>query len=276
MSELDLAAALETARAIAQEAGRLVMGGYRTGTQIHKKGRIDLVTKYDLESEALIMQKMQAAFPDHRIVGEEGTSIGSGDLVWYVDPLDGTTNFAHGHPFFAVSIGLCRGDEPLVGVVEAPALGLTWSGARGVGAWRNEEPCRVSTQEGLLDALSATGYAYVQDTDDDNVRETRAFLKQTHGFRRCGAAAIDLAMVADGTYDFYWEQRLNPWDLAGGACLVLEAGGRLTDYDGGPADLTSGRLVASNSTLHQKVVDLIQEARGKGLSPDGLEPVPVR
>lgn len=274
MSALDLAATLDHARRIAREAGQLVMGGYRTGTQIHKKGRIDLVTKYDLDSEAHIKAELVKAFPDHKIVGEEGTSIGTGELVWYVDPLDGTTNFAHGHPFFAVSIGLCRGDEPLVGVVEAPAMGLTWSAAQGLGAFRNEQRCQVSVQDGLLDALSATGYAYAQDTDDDNVRETRAFLKQTHGFRRCGAAAIDLAMVADGTYDFYWEQRLNPWDLAAGACCVLEAGGRISDYDGARADVTSGRLVASNGHLHDKVIDVIARSRGRGLSPDGLAPVP--
>lgn len=274
MHDLDLAKALEEARDIARQAGALIMAGYRTGTEIHKKGRIDLVTKYDLDSEALIRERLQASFPHHKIVGEEGTATGEGDLVWYVDPLDGTTNFAHGHPFFAVSIGLCEGDDPLLGVVEAPALQITWSGARGLGATRNGEPCRVSGQAGLLDSLSATGYAYVQDTDDDNLHETRGFLKQTHGIRRCGAAAIDLAMVADGTYDFYWEQRLNPWDLCAGACLVLEAGGRLSDYDGRPADLTSGRLVASNGHLHEAVVDLIAKSRQSDLPQGGLPRVP--
>jgi len=262
MTDLDLGAALKEARAIAKDAAELVMSGYRTGTEIHKKGRIDLVTKYDLESEALIKARLQAAFPQHRIVGEEGTRSGEeGDLVWYVDPLDGTTNFAHGHPFFAVSIGLCDGPTPIAGVVAAPALGITWSAAKGQGAFRNSEACRVSVQADLLDALAATGYAYVQDTDDDNVRETRTVLKKTHGFRRCGSAAIDLAMVADGTYDFYWEQRLNPWDLAAGACCVLEAGGTLSDYQGGPSDLRTGQLVASNSTLHPQVIEIIQTSR---------------
>lgn len=261
MTALDLATTLETARDIAERAARLVMAGFRTGTEIHKKGRIDLVTKYDLESEAFILAQLQAAFPTHMIVGEEGTRVGEGELVWYVDPLDGTTNFAHGHPFFAVSIGLCDGPTPIAGVVAAPALGITWSAAKGQGAFRNAQRCSVSAQTDLLDALAATGYAYVQDTDDDNVRETRTVLKKTHGFRRCGSAAIDLAMVADGTYDFYWEQRLNPWDLAAGACCVLEAGGVLSDYHGQACDVRSGRLVASNPHLHKAVIELIQGSR---------------
>ena len=258
---LDLAPVLDTARNIAQEAAALVLEGFRSGAKVHKKGRIDLVTDYDLASEKLIRERLLAAFPDHAIVGEEGDPVGSGDLVWYVDPLDGTTNFAHGHPFFCVSIGLCNGPEPIVGVVAAPAVNLVWSGAKGQGAFRNEEPCRVSEQASLLDALAATGYAYFQETDDDNMRETRAFLKKTHGFRRCGSAAMDLAMVADGTYDFYWEQRLNPWDLAAGACLIAEAGGQVSDYDGRAADPRSGRLVASNPHLHAQVVEVIQTAR---------------
>ncbi len=261
MNDLDLAEVLEQARLIAKDAADLIMSGYRTGTEIHKKGRIDLVTKYDLESEALILARLQAAFPQHKIIGEEGSCVGEGDLVWFVDPLDGTTNFAHGHPFFAVSIGLCDGPTPIAGVVAAPAIGVTWSAARGQGAFRDTDPCKVSSQTDLLEALAATGYAYVQDTDDDNIRETRTFLKKTHGFRRCGSAAIDLAMVSDGTYDFYWEQRLNPWDLAAGACCVLEAGGVLSDYDGSAADLRTGRLVASNTHLHSQVIEVIQSSR---------------
>ena len=240
MRDDELSRALTVARDIAAEAAQLILAGFRSGAEVRKKGRIDLVTDFDLASEALIRERLAAAFPSHAVVGEEGEATGSGALVWYVDPLDGTTNFAHGHPFFCVSIGLCEGPEPLVGVVAAPAIGVTWSGAKGQGVFRNQERCHVSAQANLLDALSATGFGYDQDTDDDNLRETRAALKRTHGIRRCGSAAMDLAMVADGTYDFYWEQRLNPWDLAAGACLVTEAQGRTSDYDGRPADPRRG------------------------------------
>ncbi|MCB9646882.1 MAG: inositol monophosphatase [Deltaproteobacteria bacterium] len=266
MRQDELSEALVVARAIAEEAAALILGGFRSGTEVRKKGRIDLVTDYDLKSEALIRQRLGAAFPHHAIVGEEGEATGSGELVWFVDPLDGTTNFAHGHPFFCVSIGLCRGPQPLLGVVAAPAIGVTWSGAQGQGVLRNQEACHVSAQADLLDALAATGFGYDQATDDDNVRETRAALKRTHGIRRCGSAAMDLAMVADGTYDFYWEQRLNPWDLAAGACLVEAAGGRISGYEGQPADPRSGRLVASNGHLHDEVVALLAEAR-RDLTP---------
>lgn len=261
MQEAEVRHALTVAREIAAEAAKLIHAGFRTGTEVKKKGKIDLVTEYDLRSEALIRERIGAAFPTHRIVGEEQEATGTGDLVWYVDPLDGTTNFAHGHPFFCVSIALCDGPTPLVGVVDAPAMGVVWSGAQGQGVLRNDEAAKVSGQTDMIDALSATGFAYVQDTDDDNVRESRAFLKKTHGYRRCGSAAIDLAMVADGTYDFYWEQRLNPWDLAAGACLVAAAGGVVTDYDGQPADPRTGRLVASTPALHEEVIATIAEAR---------------
>jgi myo-inositol-1(or 4)-monophosphatase len=253
--------ALEEARQIAQEAAELLLAGWRTGARVQKKGRIDLVTEFDLRSEALVTKRLAAAFPGHQVVAEEGGRTGSGELVWYVDPLDGTTNFAHGHPFFAVSLGLCRGSEPLLGVVAAPALGVVWSGARGLGAARNAERCRVTDTSSLLDALVATGYSYDQTQDDDNLRETRAFLRRTHGIRRCGSAALDLALVADGTFDVYWEQRLNPWDIAAGALLVLEAGGSLSDYDGAAFDVRKGRLVASNGTLHALALGVIQEAR---------------
>ena len=261
MHEVDVSHALTVARGIAREAAELVFAGFRTGAEVKKKGKIDLVTEYDLRSEALIRERLAAAFPDHRVVGEEGEATGTGDLVWFVDPLDGTTNFAHGHPFFCVSIALCDGATPLVGVIDAPAIGVVWSGGKGQGVLRNDAPCAVSGQTSMIDALSATGFAYVQDTDDDNVREARAFLKKTHGYRRCGSAAMDLAMVADGTYDFYWEQRLNPWDLAAGAALVMEAGGTVTDYDGAPADPRTGRLVASTPALHAEVIATIAEAR---------------
>jgi myo-inositol-1(or 4)-monophosphatase len=254
--------ALEEARGIAEEAAALVLDGFRSGAVVHKKGPVDLVTEFDLKSEALIRRRLLAAFPGHAIVGEEGEPVGSGDLVWYVDPLDGTTNFAHGHPFFAVSIGLCDGSAPLVGVVHAPAIGVTWTAARGFGTRRNGAPCSVSPTTSLGDALCATGFPYDRRTNsDNNIREYEAFLRRTQGVRRCGSASIDLALVADGSYDLSWEQRLSPWDLAAGACLVAEAGGRLSDYQGGPADPRSGMLVATNGALHEATLEVLVAAR---------------
>lgn len=262
LKDEDIDAALEAASRLAEEAGRLVLDGWRSGGAVHKKGPIDLVTEWDLRSEELIRRGLEGAFPDHAIVGEEGEDTGDGDLVWYVDPLDGTTNFAHGHPMFSVSVALCDRGEPQVGVVAAPALGITWTAARGRPALRNGERCQVAPTRSLNDALCATGFPYDRrENPDDNLREYRAFLKRTQGIRRGGSAAIDLAMTADGTFAIYWEQRLSPWDLAAGACLVQAAGGRLSDYAGGPADVRSGALVATNGHLHEETLAVLAEAR---------------
>ena len=256
--------ALRVADAAAREAGTVAMEGWRTGGKISKKGRFDLLTKYDLLSERLIRQRLEAEFPEHRIVGEEDAETGAGDLVWYVDPIDGTTNFAHGHFFFAVSIALYRGLEGLAGVVHAPALGVTWKAARGSGAFRNERPCSVSQRDRLEEALCATGFPYDRWTNpDNNQAELGLFLQRARGVRRCGAAAIDLCLVADGTYDIYWEKALNPWDMCAGALIVLEAGGRLSGYEGEPADPRTGKLIATNGLLHEDAVRTVGEARHK-------------
>lgn len=266
MSDVDPDHARRVAEALALETGDYLLSGFRSGTEVHKKGAIDLVTEFDLESERRVRKALASAFPNHRIVGEEGEPQGEGHLVWYVDPLDGTTNFAHGHPNFCVSIALWDESEDLarglVGVVAAPALGLVWSASLGAGATRNGESCHVTATGNLGDALVATGFPYDKwDNADRNVREFEAFLQHTRGVRRCGSAAIDLAMVADGTYDVYWESRLNAWDMCAGAVLVREAGGQLSDYDGGVADARTGRVVATNGKLHDRALSLIDEAR---------------
>ncbi|MGB5694958.1 MAG: inositol monophosphatase family protein [Polyangiales bacterium] len=256
--------ALELAERIAVEAGELVMKGWRSKTEISRKGRFDLLTQYDLDSESLIRERLDRAFPQHRIVGEESAETGAGELVWYVDPIDGTTNFAHGHFFFSVSIALYRGSQGLVGVVHAPALGVTWKAAAGMGAFRNDELCKVSARDQLEQALCATGFPYDRwSNPDNNHAELAQFLRRARGVRRCGAASIDLCLVADGTYDIYWERGLQAWDMCAGALIVQEAGGQLSTYEGRTADPRTGKLVASNGLLHEAALRTIGEARHK-------------
>ena len=256
--------ALAVAERAALQAADLVMKGWRDVGQISRKGRFDLLTEYDLGSERLIREHLSGAFPSHRVVGEENANQGDGELVWYVDPIDGTTNFAHGHFFFAVSIALYRGSEGLAGVVHAPALGITWKAAKGAGAFRNGKRCRVSTRDQLEEALCATGFPYDRwSSPDNNLTELALFLQRARGIRRCGSASIDLCLVADGTYDIYWEQGLNAWDMCAGALLVLEAGGQLSTYDGTAADPRSGKLIATNGILHEAAVRTVREARHK-------------
>jgi myo-inositol-1(or 4)-monophosphatase len=262
----DIERYLPSLERIAREAGELVLEGYRRGVTIHKKGRIDLVTEYDVAAEKHVLAAFAKAHPELEVVGEETHGKGaraSGDgLVVYVDPIDGTTNFAHGHPFFCVSLGLCRGPEALAGVIFAPALGITYVGAIDRGTRRNGEPCHVSQESELHEALCATGFSYdVVGSDDDNIAEFAHIQATVQGVRRCGSAALDLALVADGTYGAYWERDLQAWDMAAGAALVIAAGGRLTGYRGEPADVRVGTMVASNAHLHDKVLALISEVR---------------
>lgn len=268
MSERAAAEMLPELARIAREAGDIIMQGYRRGAAIKKKGAIDLVTEFDLASEAHIAAELGRAIPELIVVGEEGhgarTAHARDDaLVCFVDPIDGTTNFAHGHPFFCVALGVCRGGAPLAGVVLAPALGLSWCGALGVGATRNAEPCRVSGCEQLADALCATGFGYqVVGAEDDNVREFASVQARTRGVRRCGSAALDLALVADGTYDAYWEFMLQPWDMAAGCALVLAAGGQVSGFDGGSLDVRRGACLASNGRVHTSLAQVVAEVRG--------------
>lgn len=264
----ELAHIRDEAREIAEDAATLVLGGYRSGARARKKGAVDLVTDFDLRSEALIRERITRAFPSHAIVAEEGAPTGSGRLVWYVDPIDGTTNFAHGHPFFAVSIALCVDDRPVVGVVNAPALGIIWEGARGEGARRIERgastPCRVTGETTLSDALGATGFPYdLRTSEENNFREFERFKRSARALRRCGAAALDLCLVADGTYDFYWEQTLKPWDLFAGVLFVEEAGGEVSGYQGEELKPHEGRVVATNRALHASVLRELSLARAK-------------
>lgn len=260
---VDVEQALKVARVAADDAGRVALEGFRRHKQVEtKSGPIDLVTEFDRRAEDAVRARITEAFADHDIVGEEGGGENSDGLTWYVDPIDGTTNFVHGHPFFNVSIALWDGAEPLVGVVHAPALSLTWWAARGKGAFRNDEPCRVTSCDELGRALCATGFSReLRLQHDDNVEELRGFLRTTHGVRRGGAAALDLVMVADGTFEVYWQKGLGPWDVAAGVVIVLEAGGRVTGYDGRSEDARAGEILASNGLLHDDAAGVLAAAQ---------------
>lgn len=256
-----LASLLSVAKRAAIEAGDLVRAGYRSRPVADKKSRIDLVTEFDKKSEALLKARLMKETPFAFVGEEDGAVAGeSSDATWYVDPLDGTTNFVHGHPFWNVSLGLVADDVPILGVVVAPVLGLVWTGARGIPAERNGERCKVSEVASFPDALLATGFPYdFALGKDNNVDAFVQMKKACQEVRRCGAAAIDLCFVADGTFEGYWERKLKPWDFAGGGAIVLASGGRISAFDGGPVDFASGSMMASNGLVHADMVTVLRE-----------------
>jgi myo-inositol-1(or 4)-monophosphatase len=262
-SDLDLIGLTAAALTVAREAAQVVLTGYRSHPAVQRKASYaDLVTQYDLASEQLIRRRLAELTPEIPIVGEEqGGVLGDGP-TWVCDPIDGTVNFAHGQPFFAVSIGLLRAGKPLAGAVVAPALQTEWHGYDGGGAVRNGSPCHVSGTDSLADALVATGISPVMRLHghpEDNLTAFARVTPEVRDIRRCGSAALDLCLVADGTYDAYWERRLAAWDIAAGAALVLAAGGKLTNLLGETYDLTRGYVVASNGYVHDALVQLLRQ-----------------
>lgn len=247
---------------IARAAAEVCMRGWRTGAAVEHKGDIDLVTPWDRASEALLREALARSFAGVPVVAEEGGGAAREEVaMFWVDPIDGTTNFAHGHPFFAVSLGLMCGATPLLGVVVAPALGTVWRGHAGASATRDGVACRVSETAALGEALLATGFPYdVRSSAQHNLDHFAALTRATRGVRRCGSAAIDLCMTADGTFDGYWERHLKPWDMAGGAAVLCAAGGTLSAFDGGLADPRRGALVASNGRIHAELLAALHAA----------------
>ena len=262
------AAALEVAREAARDAGALIREAWHAGRDEvgTKSSGIDLVTETDRAAEERIVARLLDAFPRDRIVAEEGGLRGfSKKRVWYVDPVDGTTNFAHGFPHFAVTLAFELEGEIVVGVTYDVPRDELYEAVRGEGARVNGVPLRVSEASALASSLVATGFPYDrQTTDDDNTAESKAFIKSCRGVRRAGAASLDLAYLARGWLDGYWEMRLNPWDVAAGALLVTEAGGKTSDYEGGPFDPHGGHYVASNGRIHDEMVELLKGVRGRG------------
>jgi myo-inositol-1(or 4)-monophosphatase len=263
-----LGGALTIAEQAADEAAAIALAGLGRAHQLgHKQGPSDLVTEFDLAVERAVLGRLRGAFPADRMVGEEGTADATGSgRAWYVDPIDGTTNFAHGLPFFALSIGMVDERGPALGLIDAPALGWRFTAVRGGGAFLSARggarSLTVSRTARLSESLLATGFPYdLRTSAEDNLAEFGHLQRAGQAVRRVGAASLDLAMVAAGWFDGYWEQKLKPWDLAAGVLLVTEAGGRVTGYDGGPVDLVSGRLVASNGAIHDELLAALATGR---------------
>jgi myo-inositol-1(or 4)-monophosphatase len=266
------------ASAIVQEAGARLREFLAAGVATEYKGDVDLVTVADRTVEKLIRTRLGEAFPEHGIYGEEGTRerLG-GEFRWYVDPLDGTTNFAHGFPQFCVSLGLeqrsagleAGQDGTLVaGVIYDPMRDELFTAERGYGARLNGRPMRVSRVPDLAEALVATGFPSHKRHLSPNVHFYHEFTLRSHGVRRAGSAALDLAYVAAGRVDAFWEFNLNPWDTAAGILLVEEAGGRVTDFSGGMYKLDSREILASNGLIHAELLGLFSNMfAGRDLAP---------
>ncbi|MDX2270954.1 MAG: inositol monophosphatase family protein [Cyanobacteriota bacterium] len=247
---------LDIASEAAQAAGALLRDYARHPLNVEEKRPGDLVTVADHASEKLIMERLTRHFPEDAILTEESGQQGSleSEDCWVIDPLDGTTNFAHGYPFAAVSIGWLHQGQPYLGVIYDVFHDQIFRACQGGGASRNYQPIHVSTTSQLSRSLLVTGFAYDRrETPDNNYAEFCHFTHLTQGVRRAGSAALDLAMVASGQLDGYWERGLSAWDITAGIVLVREAGGSVTAYDGSPVNVFSGRLLASNGFLHPQM-----------------------
>jgi len=248
------------ARRLADEAGQLLLTYFGRLKRIEHKGAVDLVTEADKAAEALIEAAVAQAFPEDGFLGEEGGLSGAADArwSWVVDPLDGTTNFVHRVPHFAVSIGLLLDGVPFGGVVRHVSRAETYHAVRGQGAWCGERRLRVTDRRDLLSCLLATGFAYDRAERAAQLLEPfKRALERGRGVRRMGAAALDFVDVAQGIYDGFWEDSLNPWDVAAGIVLVEEAGGRVTAFGGRPVALDGGTFIATNGHIHEAMIELV-------------------
>jgi myo-inositol-1(or 4)-monophosphatase len=269
------------AERIAREAGALLKSFYEEGVAAEYKGDVDLVTEADRQSEALIRQRLSEAFPEHGIYGEEGTRERlAGEYRWYVDPLDGTTNFAHGFPVFCVVLGLehrptalseNEDGEIVAGVIYDPLRDECFTTERGKGAWMNGRPIHTSRVKTMQEALTATGFPSHKRHRSPNVHFYHEITLRSHGVRRAGSAALDLAYVACGRLDGYWEFNLNPWDTSAGSLLVTEAGGTMTHFDGSPFTLDSREVFATNGLIKAEMQHVFAEM----FAGRGLEPIPT-
>jgi myo-inositol-1(or 4)-monophosphatase len=270
-------AILQTAISITHEAGAIVSDSFPLTALAHigLKGAVNPVTETDIAVEGMIITRLRDAFPDHRILAEEsggdegilkalqapvpGGASGERPL-WLIDPLDGTNNFAHGFPVVGISLALLVEGQPVVGVIHDPLRGETFAATAGGGATLDGQPIHVSGVRHLAGAFLATGFPYDRRTaDDNNVERLDHFLRRSLGVRRAGAAVLDLAYVACGRFDGFWEIRLKPWDVAAGMLMVREAGGKATDFEGSPGCISGEFIVASNGHIHAEMLRVVHE-----------------
>lgn len=249
---------------IAKEAGEFLLERLdKTRTIEYKdKNRFNIVTEVDKASEKLIVDFLKDRFPSHDVLGEEGTdtrrSAAGRDWLWIVDPLDGTVNYAHGYPLFATSIGLLHKGKPVVGVVFEPNHNELFVAEQGGGAMMNDKPIRVSKNDKVEGSMLSTGFAYnVAQTRLNNIDYFNRFILKCHAVRRDGVASVDMCYVACGRYDGFWEFFLKPWDIAAGAVIVEEAGGRLSMLDGKPLDIFGDEIMASNGLIHDEMLEIV-------------------
>ena len=267
MTSNDFQALVVPMQAMAREAGGLLMSYFDRHIKIEYKGDADLVTVADRKSEALILERLRAQFPAHDVMGEEGTRIETGsDYKWYIDPLDGTTNFAHGFPVFCVSLGVQFRGKSAAGVIYDPTRDEMFAAAAGNGATLNGKKIQVSTTSRLADCLIGTGFPSHKRHKNPNIHFYHQLTLRSHGVRRAGSAALDLCNVAAGRFDGFWEFNLNPWDTAAGIVIAEEAGARITDFSGGPFQLNSRETLATNGLVHDALLHEFKEIfAGRGL-----------
>ena len=245
----------------AKGAGEILMGGYGKKHQVQHKGRTDLVTEIDRDSENYLVNQIRTHFANHTIIAEEsGHLAGQNDHCWFVDPLDGTSNYAHGVPIFSVTLAYAFKGKVQLGVVYDPTRDQCFSAERGKGAWLNGNAIHVSQTSQLIDSMLVTGFPYdLKDNQNNNIDNFTRFFYRAQSIRRLGSAAIDVAYVAAGWYDGYWEVSIYPWDIAAGTLMVEEAGGVVTDLNGDPDYLKPPyAIIATNYNLHPKMLAILQ------------------
>ena len=260
---------LEVAMDAAREAGTILRADHARPKEVTYKGEVDLVTETDRRSEAVVVARLREHFPDHAIVAEEGggNAAAQAKYCWHVDPLDGTTNFAHGYPCFAVSIGLAEEGEPIAGVVFNPVAEEMFVAARGEGAYLNGQRIHVSPVKSLAQSLVATGFPTHQRKSSSNINYYWEFTLRTHGVRRDGSAALDLCAVACGRFDGFWEFGLNSWDTVAGVALVREAGGMVTAFAGQTYRPGGPMLIASNGHIHEEMRAVANRVAAQAAKP---------
>ena len=260
---------------LAREAGSILMRHY-DNVRVEYKGRFDTVTAADRASERFVVERIRSRFPSHSIVAEEGGGFdGGGEFTWYVDPLDGTTNFSHGLPRFCVSVGLWSGGQGLVGVVHDPLRDDLFAAERGSGAYLNQRRIRVSEVERIEQGLFATGFpSSIRDTNP-NLHYFHQVARATHGVRRTGSAALDLCSVAQGHFEGFWEIGLKAWDVGAGLVILGEAGGQCCDFEGGPYLPGRGPMVATNGRVTPELLALFAEV-SRGEFRAAIPPLPAR